>query len=372
MSLSQNYDNNPTIIKYKFIKFDSNAGTKLLVSKNIQYFSECTLFSRELLPSQIKTIRKAMNEWEKVTNVKFVYEENNPKLFISATDLNYFILDKTREVLGSGWEINFKEQQVLFIDYKAGFENQESSMWLLLHELGHVPFLLEHISEYPAHLRVSDNSLASVMSYNHIKNSANKIIYPVTPSHFDISLVQQKFGINKVSTSGDNMYKFSSETYGHYTLYDHAGNDTIDLSNFNENLNINLNSGNLNKVSNSFSFLIYNTSIIENIITGSGNDIIYGNETSNKINAGSGTNIIYGGLGADYFVFNKINKSINTIKDFALKEDKIILEDFSLNCSDLARIIIKNHYSTIIKPDHYTTIEIMGNFDLLTCDNFVF
>jgi hypothetical protein len=103
MSLSLMNYNNPSIIKYKFTKFDPNAGRKLSVSKNVQYFADCVYSSKNLKHTQITTIRQAMREWEKITNIKFIYEENEPKLFITATDLNQFNNNKAREILGAGW-----------------------------------------------------------------------------------------------------------------------------------------------------------------------------------------------------------------------------------------------------------------------------
>jgi hypothetical protein len=362
-------------IKYKFAQFDKTSGANLLVSRYIKYFAECAVVSKKITYSQIITIEKAMKEWEKITNVKFVYEENDPNLFIASTDLNFFDPNSDKEILGAGWEINFKKQQVLFLDHKAAHIDQEKSVWLVLHELGHVPFLLEHIPKQAEFIRNNyDNSIASVMSYNHLKNSYNNVIYPFTPSHYDISLVQNRFGVNNIVTNGDDIYKYYANTIGHYTIFDCGGKDTIDLSEFSNNLNINLNSGsnNINNIGSKFSFSIYESSIIENIITGKGNDVIYGNLANNIINAGAGNNIVYGGGGDDVFLFNKQNIGVTAIKDFVISQDKIKLENFALNCNDFSKIVTINKDQAFIKPDGLVTITLQGDYNLLTCNDMIF
>jgi Ca2+-binding RTX toxin-like protein len=87
---------------------------------------------------------------------------------------------------------------------------------------------------------------------------------------------------------------------------------------------------------------------IENVIAGKYNDIVKGNTGVNVLNGGAGNDtldgstgndvlkggtgkdVLYGGSGADKFVFDTaLNQSTNldTIKDFARKSDKIVLDD---------------------------------------------
>lgn len=78
---------------------------------------------------------------------------------------------------------------------------------------------------------------------------------------------------------------------------------------------------------------------IENLTAGSGADQLTGDSLANTLKGnagndllkgGAGKDILYGGTGADKFVFDttlNATTNLDTIKDFALKSDKIVLDD---------------------------------------------
>jgi len=84
---------------------------------------------------------------------------------------------------------------------------------------------------------------------------------------------------------------------------------------------------------------IYGNKYADYIKAGAGNDFVFGyagndtlaGETGNDaLYGGSGKDILYGGSGNDKFVFDTIlnaTTNLDTIKDFARKSDKIVLDD---------------------------------------------
>jgi len=74
---------------------------------------------------------------------------------------------------------------------------------------------------------------------------------------------------------------------------------------------------------------------IENMTGSRGNDFLAGTDGANRINGGDGNDVILmrggddtvtGGAGADAFVFDRIAAGNNRIRDFAVGQDKILLE----------------------------------------------
>src|SRR5262249_45833102 len=127
------------------------------------------------------------------------------------------------------------------------------------------------------------------------------------------------------TSGGDTTYGFNSTagsifnfaSYGTapaLTIYDSGGNDTLDCSGYSQNQVINLTPGSFCNVGGLVdNICIYQTTIIENALGGSGNDTITGNAVANVLNGGAGNDTLnggggadtlIGGLGADHFVFD--------------------------------------------------------------------
>lgn len=148
-----------------------------------------------------------------------------------------------------------------------------------------------------------DNTNHTIMSYTFSLGR-----YPEYFSMFDIAALQMKYGANLQTRIGDDLYSALIRDDSPYspipfTLWDAGGRDTIDLSD-SISCNIDMNSGTFNTYKlvewddwSIDNFAISYGTIIENLITGNGNDIIHDNDVDNIIKSGLGDDTIYLGAG---------------------------------------------------------------------------
>ena len=200
-----------------------------------------------------------------------------------------------------------------------------------LHELGHA-FGLEHPGSYnggnptyAANAAYTHDSIEySVMSYFGANNtgadwlaSDNNFYYPQTLMIDDVAAIQQKYGADLNTRSGNTTYGFNSSLSavdsGIYdftqnkhpimTIWDGAGNDTLDLSGFTTASRINLNAGmssDCDAMTNNI--WIASSCTIENAVGGSAADNITGNDVSNLLIGNGGADIISGAAGNDVII----------------------------------------------------------------------
>ncbi len=233
-----------------------------------------------------------------------------------------------------------------------------------LHETGHA-FGLKHPHEVEGSFPELDSNYDAieytVMSYNSYVDSTSDVYenelygYAQTYMQLDIAALQEMYGANYSTNSGDTIYKWSPDsgstmidgytaieaganyvvdnpTYAaeanrlFLTIWDGGGNDTYDFSDYSSDLVISLLPGDHSTLSQSqlanlgsedgsvhyASGNIYNSllfddnsaSLIENVIAGSGYDTIIGNTANNTIVPGSGNDVVEGGDGEDTAVFS--------------------------------------------------------------------
>jgi hypothetical protein len=261
-----------------------------------------------------------------------------------------------------------------------------------------------------------DSHQYSIMSYfdsyetgaQNIDWNVMRFIYPSTPMVDDVKVIQQKYGADLTTRTGNSVYGFNStadvtneamkfrpgEMFTIFTIWDAAGNDTLDLSGFATDSVIDLREGayssaggygaynaaligtdptlsqiNLNNIAagmglrNQRLFDIYfegnysdtnpdgtKTLINEGLswkeITGTGDKylmeqnigIAYGAIIENAIGGGGNDRIngnqvnnnLTGGAGRDTFIFAK-DGSTDTITDFATGVDRIDLTELKIN-----------------------------------------
>jgi serralysin len=236
-----------------------------------------------------------------------------------------------------------------------------------------------------------DSLQFTIMSYFHAGNtgSAGYINFytgfaqtPQTPMVMDILAVQLMYGADRTTRAGDTVYGFGSNAGRDVfdftrnidpfiTIYDAGGHDTLNLSGWTRNSILDLREGSyssgfgrpaataadvvgLNALWGPFignqSVAVWNLildgrtnlpayladnigiaygTVIEDGITGSGNDQLIGNAVANRLNGGAGNDTYTGGAGNDTFVIANTGGS-DRILDYA-PGDKIDLSAIDAN-----------------------------------------
>ncbi|MGI9483942.1 MAG: M10 family metallopeptidase C-terminal domain-containing protein, partial [Hyphomicrobiales bacterium] len=203
-----------------------------------------------------------------------------------------------------------------------------------IHEIGHA-LGLNHMGDYgssPAPQSYEDSTVYSVMSYfgpswgSGESNGEGQVAWadwigsdgqrhsPQTPMVNDIMAIQSMYGVETTTRTGDTVYGFNSNitdqtaqifnfannTQPILTIFDSAGNDTLDLSGWNTESYITLEPGAYSSANMmTYNIAIAHTAIIENAISGGGNDTIVGNEAANFLSGGGGNDELSGGAGND-------------------------------------------------------------------------
>ena len=202
------------------------------------------------------------------------------------------------------------------------------SFFTIMHELGHA-LGLSHPGDYNAgpgqqityatHAQfVQDTEQYSVMSYFGGGNTGENpggFATAYTPMLFDIYELQQIYGANMTTRTGNttygfgstagSIYAFSAGSTPQYCIWDAGGTDTLNCSGYGQGQLINLNQGTFSNVgggTGNISIAIGAT--IENANGGSGNDTIIGNDVANTFTGGGGNDTINGGGGRDVAIFN--------------------------------------------------------------------
>lgn len=220
-----------------------------------------------------------------------------------------------------------------------------------IHEIGHA-LGLDHMGDYDGSdndgpSSWQDSSVFTIMSYYGPSNNSggegevawadwigsDGIEYsPQTPMVNDVMAIQSIYG-QGATRLGDTIYGFNSNIGGLggiggqiydfslnlnpiLCIYDSAGIDTLNLSGWSTNSRVDLNDGpdhfsSCNNMTNNIQ--IARGVLIENAITGAGDDYLLGNEFSNRLIGGqgqdtfvssAGNDTLDGGQGTDVIVLN--------------------------------------------------------------------
>ena len=334
-----------------------------------QYFSKSSLDStwEPLSSKEIDWIRNIFKNLENAVNKNFVEKDDKDgeirfsKVSFDLTDYAGFSFNPSCSSIGGDVFLN-KE----VIDNSSFAENQKKEV--IIHELGHA-LGLKHPFEGSFTLPPSEeNTLYTVMSYTsykplvvyfdreNIEISYKNDAAPSTFQLYDILTLQAIYNISSTNTENNNIYNLSDlfKKHEYMTIWDIGGNDTLDVSKTEYPSFINLKDGSFSSISyhslevqreeiveylngigyptdwiyNFFSdpylqeniytgennlAIAYGT-IIENVITGNGDDVVYDNYADNFIKTNDGDDIIYlskgndiidGGNGYDIVVINE-------------------------------------------------------------------
>lgn len=213
----------------------------------------------------------------------------------------------------------------------------------MLHEIGHA-LGLKHGNETGGVANVAmqyayDAQEYSLMTYRSYVGAPTDYVYNEDHSFaqtymmYDIAALQEMYGADYNSNSGNNVYTFSPTNGTMFidgrsqgtpagnriflTIWDGGGNDTYDFSNYGTNLTVDLRPGSYSRLSaeqiadlgndhrakgNVYNALLHDNdprSLIENARGGGGNDTIVGNQANNQLFGGAGNDTLDGGAGSD-------------------------------------------------------------------------
>ena len=200
--------------------------------------------------------------------------------------------------------------------YPGGFGSYMFQSYI--HEIGHA-LGLGHEGPYNGtgtygvdNVFANDTWQWSVMSYFSQNNYGGATTaFVVTPEMADIYAIQSLYG-EATTNTGDTIYGFNSNAGSVYdfsqygtpiacTIYDSGGNDTLDCSGYSANQTINLTPGTWSNVGGDVNNVgIWQGTLIENAVGGSGSDSIIGNSLDNNLQGGAGTDTISAGDGNDH------------------------------------------------------------------------
>jgi serralysin len=278
---------------------------------------------------------------------------------------------------------------------------------VMLHETGHT-LGLKHSHQAASFDKIKtelhgryDSHEYSVMTYHSYAGVNHRFLtnefssYPQTFMMADISALQHMYGADFTTNAGATVYKWSPDSGNTLvnnevgiepnvdgtavnrifaTIWDGGGNDTYDLSDYDESVVVDLRPGGSSLFSQSqladlgeydgegehmasgniYNALLYRgklRSLIENAIGGGGDDRLTGNAADNEL-TGNG--------GDDTFVFRR-NSNHDTISDFGIGADRIDLRSFGIQNFDKLLAMM---------TDELGSVEIhFGKGDVLTIDH---
>lgn len=181
--------------------------------------------------------------------------------------------------------------------------------------------------------------------------------YSQTPMIDDIAAIQDAYGANSGTRSGDTIYGFNATEIGSVydfeansdpvlTIYDADGVDALDFSGFGTAAVIDLNPGSYSSVNG----MTHNIGIaygtaIEAAIGGAGDDVLIGSDLSDYLDGGGGADHLTGGGGADTFVLSDPQVA-DVIADFETGVDRLDVQS-----------LLDANFSSDTKDDYIKTVQ---------------
>lgn len=223
--------------------------------------------------------------------------------------------------------------------YKDSWDIGSSNFRTTLHEIGHALGLSHPWEGYRPMSETYDNWNYTVMSYS--PGAYSYRLYPESPMISDIAAIQHMYGANMSHNAGDNIYTFDSETPFLKTIWDAGGDDTIDISNFNNGSIINLNEGTISKIyldkGESILGIAYGVDI-ENVRGSAGDDRVIGSGNGNHFFGGDGIDTFEITGNQDDYIFVDISSDL--VDTFVIQDqnslnllssvERVVFDDFAV------------------------------------------
>jgi len=284
-----------------------------------------------LTPAQEAAAKSALDAWSAVANITFTQVED------TATNVGDIRFGGFKGLVGKEMGQAYAPGDVarsgdvwIGPDVTSSPVKGSLSYMTFIHEMGHA-LGLKHPFEESQYNDVLLDPKYEDASYTLMSYTNDYSYLPTTPMLLDVLTMQYLYGANMSYHAGNDVYKWAPGQSVFETIWDAGGKDTIDASNQEASVRINLNEGEFSKIGKAF--LDYNKTPdsptvmdsglaiaygahIENAIGSAFDDTLIGNDLDNVLDGRGGRDTLIGGKGNDTYIVDQADE-IPLLKELA-------------------------------------------------------